>query len=334
MGSKAVLISGAGLSGLLLAHSLRSSSIPCKIYERDSAESSRSQGYRIRLSSQGLDALSAVLDQELHTEFRQGCSDNGSGGILAYDALTMIEKAPAPPGGGPPRGGGGGKVLGVDRAFLRDTLLRDLKGFIEFGKAVIGYDISQEGVIARFSDGTQSEEGCLLIGADGVYSKITKQLTDSRLKVYDTGARMIHGSSPRHTYEPLARGRFSAFSIQDTSSTEGKKVAMITNVRDEPDSTHFGFVLVGGPGTFSAPNDDFSVGGKAAVEIAVDLTRHWAEGLRPILTEQKVEDAAFLKMSTSDPGGVTVWPNQPRVTIMGDAVHAMTPGKWAIVCLN
>lgn len=228
-------------------------------------------------------------------------------------------------GGGPPKGGG--QVLGVDRAFLRNQLLRGIEEVTHFNKACIGYTISSEGVIARFADGTTSPEGSMLIGADGVYSKITKQLTDSKLKVYDTGARMIHGSSPRVTFEPIAKGRFAAFSVTDNSIHE-RKVAMITNVRDEPDSTHFGFVLVGGPGTFSAPNDDFSVTGQVAVDIAVDITKDWADGVRPILRDQKVQDAAFLKMSTSDPEGVPEWKTEARVTLMGDAVHAMTPGMF------
>jgi 2-polyprenyl-6-methoxyphenol hydroxylase-like FAD-dependent oxidoreductase len=318
---KPILISGAGLSGLLLARSLRSRNIPFELYDRDSAGSSRSQGYRIRLSSQGLNALEAVLSPDAYADFKAGCSDNGSGQILGYDAITMEEKHFG--GGGPPKGGG--QVLGVDRAFLRNQLLRGIEEVTHFKKTCVGYEVSSEGVTAKFADGTTSPEGSMLVGADGVYSRITKQLTDSKLKVYDTGARMIHGSSPRRVYEPLAKGRFAAFSITDNSN-ENRKVAMITNVRDEPDSTHFGFVLVGGPGTFSAPNDDFSVTGQAAVDIAVDVTKDWAEGVRPILREQRVEDAAFLKMSTSSPDGVPEWNNESRVTIMGDAVHAMTPG--------
>jgi 2-polyprenyl-6-methoxyphenol hydroxylase-like FAD-dependent oxidoreductase len=324
MSIKPILISGAGVSGLLLANSLRARNIPFEIYERDTAGSSRSQGYRIRLSSQGLDALKAVLDPQAYDDFRAGCSDNGSGQILAYDALTMEEKTFGGGGGGPPKGGG--QVLGVDRAFLRNQLLKGIEEVTHFGKNCIGYEVREGGVVATFADGTTSPEGSMLVGADGVYSKITKQLTGGKLKVYDTGARMIHGSSPRSAYEPLAKGRFSAFSLQDHSNPMGK-VAMITNFRDEPDTEHFGFVLVGGPGTFSAPNDDFSVSGQAAVDIAVDLTKNWSDTVRPILVEQKVEDAAFLKMSTSDPDGVCEWKNEPRVTLMGDAVHAMTPGK-------
>ncbi len=100
---------------------------------------------------------------------------------------------------------------------------------------------------------------------------------------------------------------------------------MITNtVRKTPAPT-FGWVLGGTPGTISAPNDDFSVIGKAAANLSRELTSRWHARLRPIFEEQLDEEAAFLKMSTSSPDGVPEWTSEPRVTLLGDAVHAMTP---------
>lgn len=36
-------------------------------------------------------------------------------------------------------------------------------------------------------------------------------------------------------------------------------------------------------------------------------------------------EAAFWKITCSTPSGVPQWPNNPRVTLIGDAVHSMTP---------
>jgi 2-polyprenyl-6-methoxyphenol hydroxylase-like FAD-dependent oxidoreductase len=36
-------------------------------------------------------------------------------------------------------------------------------------------------------------------------------------------------------------------------------------------------------------------------------------------------NAAFWKITCSTPSGVPEWPNEPRVTVVGDAVHSMTP---------
>lgn len=36
-------------------------------------------------------------------------------------------------------------------------------------------------------------------------------------------------------------------------------------------------------------------------------------------------EAAFWKITCSTPSGVPQWPNNPRVTVIGDAAHSMTP---------
>jgi 2-polyprenyl-6-methoxyphenol hydroxylase-like FAD-dependent oxidoreductase len=81
--AKPVLISGAGLGGLLLAQSLRSHRIPFQLYERDTDGSSRSQGYRIRISVDGLSALEQVLDSSQYERFRAGQPVR----IAAFDAV-------------------------------------------------------------------------------------------------------------------------------------------------------------------------------------------------------------------------------------------------------
>src|SRR6476659_8820508 len=89
--AKPVLISGAGLGGLLLAQSLRSHGIPFRLYERDADGSSRQQGYRLRSSVDGLTALEQVLDPAHYQRFRAGCTDLGANKRLeAIDALTMV----------------------------------------------------------------------------------------------------------------------------------------------------------------------------------------------------------------------------------------------------
>jgi 2-polyprenyl-6-methoxyphenol hydroxylase-like FAD-dependent oxidoreductase len=319
-----VLISGAGLGGLLLAQSLRSHGIPFELYERDPAGSPRAQGYRLRISVDGISALEQILDPTHYARFRAGCTDLGASNMEIVDAITMQANPMPQPGGpggdrlGPP---GGGDVVGVDRAFLRSTLLEGIEQATVYGAHVVGYTREEDGVAARFADGTSGPVGCLLIGADGVRSAITKQLTKGALKVYDTGARMIHGSSPIAAFDGLGTG---VFSIRD-DTRRGGRVVMITNTVRKAKTPTFGWVLGGNPGTFSAPNDDFSVIGKPAADLSRSLTAGWHVRLRPIFEQQIDEEAAFLKMSTSAPDGVPEWLNEPRVTVMGDAVHAMTP---------
>lgn len=64
-----ILISGAGIASLLLGQSLLRAGIPFLIFERDASISFRGQGYRLRLSAQGLDAIESVLGADGFRKF-------------------------------------------------------------------------------------------------------------------------------------------------------------------------------------------------------------------------------------------------------------------------
>ena len=192
----------------------------------------------------------------------------------------------------------------------------------------MGYESTESGVKAIFQDGSKSVEGDMLIGGEGIYSKVAKQISDGKLKTYDTGARGIHGQAPTTAFKQLGEGVWRAV---DSTRPEGK-VFIITNVRpndmDDP-NVQFGWTMGSQPGIIEPPNNDFSIIGKEAADIAKSLTAHWTSRLRPLFEEMSESEAAFWKITCSTPSGVPQWTNDPRVTVIGDAVHSMTPaGKW------
>jgi 2-polyprenyl-6-methoxyphenol hydroxylase-like FAD-dependent oxidoreductase len=79
------------------------------------------------------------------------------------------------------------------------------------------------------------------------------------------------------------------------------------------------------PGVIKAPNDDFTIIGRPAAEIAKSLTANWHPRLKPLFEEMVESDAAFWKITCSTPTGIPEWRNEPRVTVIGDAAHSMTP---------
>ena len=81
----------------------------------------------------------------------------------------------------------------------------------------------------------------------------------------------------------------------------------------------------GPPGSIKAPNDDYSIVGTQAADIAKALTKGWHERFKPMFDKMNEKEAAFWKITCSRPSGVPEWPNVPRVTVIGDAVHSMTP---------
>jgi 2-polyprenyl-6-methoxyphenol hydroxylase-like FAD-dependent oxidoreductase len=196
--------------------------------------------------------------------------------------------------------------------------------FVQWSRCVTGYELTPSGVQAVFADGSKSVEGEMLIAGEGIHSKVAKQVSGGKLKIYDTGARGIHGQAPTTAFKGLGEG---VWRLTDQSNPEGK-VFVMTNVRsgemDDP-NLQFGWTMGAQPGIIKPPNDDHSIVEAPAAEIAKDLTMNWHPRIKPLFDEMDVSEAAFWKITSSPPTGVPEWPNQPRVTVIGDAAHSMTP---------
>ncbi|KAK3342032.1 hypothetical protein B0T25DRAFT_523221 [Lasiosphaeria hispida] len=318
---KPILISGGGLASLLLAQSLRLAKIPFKIFERDASFAFRAQGYRLRLSTEGLDAIESVLDAPTWQRFWDTCGKTGGVGFSTFNALTGEQAEQIVPEALASRSN---KVIGIARGDMRNIFASGCEDHIEWSKHVAGYELTDDGVHAIFADGTKSVEGSMLIGGEGIYSRVARQLSGGKLKVYDTGARGIHGQAPSTAFKGLGEG---VFRLRDDSRADGA-IFIITNVRpgdmDDP-NVNFGWTMGGQPGVIRAPNNDYSIVGKKAADLAKDLTKDWHPRFRPLFEEMDESEAAFWKITCSTPSGVPEWPSDPRVTVIGDAVHSMTP---------
>ncbi|KAI0870137.1 hypothetical protein GGS24DRAFT_123341 [Hypoxylon argillaceum] len=339
---KPILISGAGIASLLLGQALRRASIPFRIFERDTSIVFRAQGYRLRLSTEGLDAIEAVLGPEGFQKFWDVCGKTGGVGFSAIDAISGEERddgivpydkaekkaaealEPAAKVLRETLVSRGGKVVGISRGDMRKLFLSGCEEFVDWGHQVVGYESTASGVRAIFADGSKSIEGELLVGGEGLYSRVAEQLSGGKLKVYDTGARGIHGQAPSTAFKGLGEG---VWRIADNSRTDGR-VFIITNIRpgerDDPNVV-FGWTMGAQPGVIRPPNDDYTITGATAANIAKDITKDWHPRLRPLFEQMVDSEAAFWKITCSTPSGVPEWPNDPRVTVIGDAVHSMTP---------
>jgi len=341
---KPILIAGGGLAALLLGQALRRAAIPFAIYEKDASLSFRAQGYRLRLSSQGLDSIESVLSKDDFAKFWDECGKTGGGGQTSLNALTGAEPVQPPPkpevgakssgvASGPPQGlqSRDGKIVGISRGAMRQQFMAGCESSVHWGRRVSGYELTPTGVHAVFADGSKSVEGEMLIGGDGINSGVGAQLSKGKLKVYDTGARIIHGQAPVSAFDGLGEG---VWMIADTSRPNGK-VTLITNVRPEagndPDAT-FGWTMVAQPGVIKIPNDDVTILGSEAADMAKSLAANWHPRLKPLFDRMVDSEAAFWKITCSTPSGVPQWQNEPRVTVIGDAVHSMTPAGKCYPC--
>ena len=319
--SKPILIAGSGLASLLLAQSLKQSNIPFKIFERDTSFVFRAQGYRLRLSDEGLDAIESVLDKATWNRFWEACGKTGGSGFKAFDAITGENTENVI---GESLSSRDGKIVGIARGEMRKIFAQGCENYIEWNKNVTDYELTDDGVRAIFSDGSKSVEGSLLVGGEGIYSKTAIRVSDRKLKVYDTGARGIHGQAPTTAFKQLGEG---VFRLRDDSHPEGSSFLM-TNVRsgdmDNPD-VMFGWTMGGNPGVIRAPNDNYAIVGKQAADIARSISKNWSPKFQPLFEQMDESEAAFWKITCSTPSGVPEWKNEPRVTVIGDAAHSMTP---------
>jgi 2-polyprenyl-6-methoxyphenol hydroxylase-like FAD-dependent oxidoreductase len=325
---KPILISGGGLASLLLGQALLRASIPFLIFERDSSISFRAQGYRLRLSAEGLDAIEAVLGPEGFQKFWEVCGKTGGSGFATLDAITgeIMSGEDAPMDEEAKNGlfSRGDKIVGIARGEMRKFFLSGCEPYIQWAHNVTGYELTSSGVHAIFSDGSKSVEGEMLIGGEGIYSKVARQLSQGKIKTYDTGARGIHGQAPTSAFKDLGEG---VWRVTDNRKPDGR-IFIMTNVRsgdmDDP-NVEFGWTMGAQPGVIQPPNNDYAIVGRPAAEIAKALTADWHPRLKPLFDQMIEADVAFWKITCSTPSGVPEWPNESRVTVIGDAVHSMTP---------
>ncbi|KAJ6508813.1 hypothetical protein C8R45DRAFT_1050760 [Mycena sanguinolenta] len=318
MSQKPILICGGGLSSLLFARVLLRYNIPFEIYERSASFDIRGNGYRLRLSNEGLDAIEAALGPDAFPRFYDKCGKTGGSGFTSYNAVTGEQTEHRMPEALASRDG---KIVGIARGEMRRFFYEGCEPYTQWSKHVVGYELTPDGVRALFADGTTSIEGSMLVGGEGIYSKTAKQLSAGALKVYDTGVRGIHGQTRTTAFAGLGEG---VHRLVDPESN----ISIITNVRsgdmDDP-NIEFGWTMIGPGDIIKAPNDDYTVVGRVAADIAQSLTQNWHEKFRPLFTELNEAEAAFWKITCSTPEGVPEWKNEPRVTVIGDSVHSMTP---------
>jgi 2-polyprenyl-6-methoxyphenol hydroxylase-like FAD-dependent oxidoreductase len=178
----------------------------------------------------------------------------------------------------------------VNRQTFREILAARLNGVIRYGSACTGFAQDGDGVRAYFADGS-SAEGDVLIGADGVGSPVRRQYLP-HAQVTGTGSVRVYGRTP----------------LTDQSRP------LI------PDYLWRGFTAVIGRGVGMAAG----LTAWALHQVALDTIRHWHRDMRRLVELATAEETMLVPVRTSVP--VRRWPAS-RVTLLGDAIHAMSPAR-------
>lgn len=301
-----VIVAGGGIGGLCLAQGLRKAGVPVTVYERDASPDARSQGYRLNVEPVGSAALKDCLPPELWRELVATAGDPGLGMGVFDEQLRLLMREDGVASTDP-----AASSHAVSRATLRRILLTGLDDVVRLGKEFQRYEQNPDGTVtAFFADGT-SATGDLLVGADGVRSRVRAQLLPDA-EVVTTRGCGVGGKVPlegRWLPEALLTSKNLILPDKDFLFTAVFRRRDQT-LDDERDYLMWAFVA-----------DNAAIPPQADPRTAVsERAAGWHPSLRRMITEaDAVERFAFTRAVKPRPWHGT------NVTLLGDAAHCMPP---------
>jgi 2-polyprenyl-6-methoxyphenol hydroxylase-like FAD-dependent oxidoreductase len=327
-----VAVVGAGIGGLCLAQGLIRAGLEVTVYERDAELNSVAQGYRLHIDAGP--ALRDCLPPDLY-ELCVATSGRPS------TALTVLSKslrprrrieaaAPADPLDPATLS------VPVNRQTFREVLAARLGGVLEFGRACVGFDQHPTGVTVRFRDGS-SADADVLVGADGVASPVRRQYLPHGL-VEDAGTVCVYGRTPltaqtRPLLPAPLRDGFAAVLGDGVGLAAGPvdfrepppdaAARIAPDVRLSPAGPYLMWAVTGAAPRFGGERDRLAELTPAQLHAAAaHAIRRWHPDLVRLLEHATVPETFLVTIRTAVP--VAPWPPS-RVTLLGDAIHAMSP---------
>lgn len=286
-----VLIVGAGIGGLTLAQGLLLHGIPFQIFER--AAAFHPVGAGITVQSNAMRALKTLA---LDSAVAGAGSVPDAAAILDWQGRVLSRvslKALAHRVGAP--------IVTLHRARLHEVLLRGIpKDRLHLGAHVVGVSQTATEVELRLQ-GRPSVQGCLLVGADGLHSRVRSVFWGEEAPLYSGYTSW--------------RGVCSAEALQQpqlTSESWGR-------------GKRFGIVPVGHGEVYWFATANEPPGGsdpEGARQAVMSRFASWHAPI-PALVEA-TDEGRIIRTDISDRRPMRTW-SQGRVTLLGDAAHPMTP---------
>ncbi len=319
-----VLVVGAGMGGLVLAHGLRAAGVEVQVHERDT-DLARTGGYRLHLDTSAVDVLrrrlpapvfQAVLASAAHPRsFRQFS-------VLDH-RLRVLARVPR---------GRDGEHLLIGRIPLRRLLAHGLDDVVRLGSEFTGHVENPDGTVTATFAGGRTETADVLVGADGSRSRVVGALaggpTARRLRASGLAGRApldarVRSGMPRDLLAGPAFGLgpdgTAVFLSAHDPATAAIAAAACRDVAPviEPAYLLWGVIA---PGPVSDPGP-----GGSAVDGARALLARWSGWMNTVLDASDPATAALFPYYAADPAADLCPWQVGSVTALGDAVHAMPP---------
>ncbi|PIA90440.1 6-hydroxytryprostatin B O-methyltransferase [Cercospora beticola] len=335
-----VIIIGAGIGGLCLAQGLQKAGRDFLVLERDASLHDRPQGYRLKIERNGAQALKSALTETCFQKFEATCAITTCG-QTDYNPLNgQITKSRA--GSGLAGQQGLAATYTVDRGVFRSILTTGISDKITFDKELLSYDVINEGrsILATFKDGSQIR-GSFLVGADGIRSSVRRKMLP-KMKYVDTGAMCIYGKTPitpslEAEVPPKALRWMTTFVdsaplIQSVLIGDSPLTLISEPIRWSSGSRALGqmpmdyvyWAMVGRRELFTDSKSTKAYSASEASKLSLEVTKEWHDSMNALMRLQDTEQCSAVPVVSAIPE-IPTWQPSERVTLLGDAIHAMSP---------
>ncbi|KIW99687.1 uncharacterized protein Z518_11100 [Rhinocladiella mackenziei CBS 650.93] len=318
-----VIIVGAGVVGLTLAHGLKREGIPFRIFERDESVSTRGQGWAITVHW-ALPYLEELIGPEVLEDVNAVQVDpaigrNDSGNFLFLNLSNCETKFRIPPS----------DRRRVNREKLRAVLLKGVHEHVRWSQRLIRVEPGDggQGVRAVFEDGTAAS-GTLLVGAEGSNSTVRKFLCPDNYRNNQLPIRFVGSGvdmtkdqvQPLRSLDPLL---FQGCH-PDTSCFMWVSMLEVPEINGTAGTANERYrVQINLSWPVKGPEDEVKSNNTDRLRDMKKRAAVFAPVLKDAI-ESIPSDAAVLEIKLAD------WPcldwdnRQGQVTLIGDAAHAMT----------
>ncbi|HTN88391.1 MAG TPA: NAD(P)/FAD-dependent oxidoreductase [Sorangium sp.] len=340
-----VVVIGAGTGGMTLAHGLMQAGMSVAVYERDRTRTGGLHGYRVGINADGSRALAACLPPRLFETFVATCAKPLERVSFMTEGLKQLLTLDIPQNPDPTS-----SEKSVSRMTLRQVLFSGAEEIIHFDKVFTHYEQHPDGKVTAFFKDGSSATGDLLVGADGTRSRVRSQRLP-HAKIRDAGAVAVGGKAPL-TDEVRAilpsvmtegssfifapRGLFSVMHTMEFPwDAEGAPKTGVGSteadlIRAWPgllyDNTRDYFMWGVAWKADRVPARLLEMRGGELLPLVKELTPGWSPRVHRIHDLSDPESTFSINISTSEP--IPPW-KASNVTLLGDAIHTMTPGRGA-----
>ncbi|CAJ4807429.1 FAD binding domain protein [Burkholderia pseudomallei] len=303
----AVIVIGAGISGLSLALELHARGYDCRVF--DAAPNVASAGVGINIQDYASRHLHRLgLEDELQKTSvspLQAAYASAAGQILLKDPIGFAS-------------GSGFPQYSIHRMALQRVLLHAVeqrlgKECVSFGHTFLHFQQDQHGVTANFqASSTYTTCGDLLVGCDGVHSAVCRQLQPHLAKVRQSGITMWRGLTRGIVPPP------QPMVVRCGRIETGKIVTYPIRDPDKPDEVVMNWVAEWRDGR-RMKERHINVSPSSVPDIFFSMT---LDGFDIPSLIQRADFVLQLPMTDRDP--LPYW-SQGRATLLGDAAHPMYP---------